>query len=139
MRGGARLERIVLMMVSAAILGGAFAGCGGGDSEPAPPPSTTIDSNTPTEIDVAAPPELEPGRLVAAQSACLACHRIGEAGNNGPGPDLTSTGTELTRTQIAKAVAKGPGIMPGYEAMKEKEPQKFGDLVAFLAWLGTDS
>ena len=28
----------------------------------------------------------EAGKLVAAQSGCLACHKIGENGNDGPGP-----------------------------------------------------
>ncbi len=132
------LRRHAVALVSAGLIATAAAGCGGGDSEPAPPPSTTIGSKAPTEIDIAVPPELESGRLVAAQSGCLACHRIGESGNNGPGPELTDIGTELTQAQLAKAVIAGPGIMPSYDAMKQKEPQKFEDLVAFLAWLGSD-
>ena len=35
------------------------------------------------------PANLEKGKLVAAQSGCLACHKIGENGNDGPGPHLT--------------------------------------------------
>ena len=30
--------------------------------------------------------EFEPGKQVVAQSGCLACHKIGENGNDGPGP-----------------------------------------------------
>jgi menaquinol-cytochrome c reductase cytochrome b/c subunit len=30
-------------------------------------------------------PQYEKGKLVAAQSGCLACHKIGENGNDGPG------------------------------------------------------
>ena len=36
-----------------------------------------------------------PGKLVVAQSGCLACHKIGENGNDGPGPDLTDIGDKL--------------------------------------------
>ena len=36
--------------------------------------------------------EFERGKQIAAQSGCLACHKIGENGNDGPGPDLTDIG-----------------------------------------------
>src|SRR6059036_1268740 len=32
------------------------------------------------------------GKQIAAQSGCLACHKIGESGNDGPGPPLTDVG-----------------------------------------------
>ena len=32
------------------------------------------------------------GKQVAAQSGCLACHKFGENGNDGPGPHLTDIG-----------------------------------------------
>ena len=136
MAGGRRLDRIVFATAGAAALALAGAGC---DDDPAPPaPSTSPVAESPVEIDIAVPRELEAGRLVAAQSGCLACHRIGASGNNGPGPDLTGVGTELSQAEIASAVAEGPGIMPSYEALKERKPQKFEDLVGFLAWLGTE-
>ena len=138
MAGGRRLDRIALAIAGAVALALGGAGC---DDEPAPPTSTPSSSpvaESPVEIDIAVPGELGAGRLVAAQSGCLACHRIGASGNNGPGPDLTGVGAELSRAEIASAVAEGPGIMPSYEALKEKKPQKFEDLVGFLAWLGTE-
>lgn len=138
MAGGRRLDRIALATAGAVALALAGAGC---DDDPAPPtstPSTSPVAESPVEIEIAVPGELEAGRLVAAQSGCLACHRIGESGSNGPGPDLTGVGTELSRAEIASAVAEGPGIMPSYEALKEKKPQKFEGLVDFLAWLGTE-
>src|SRR5690349_16918756 len=49
-------------------------------------------AGSPTEIDIAVAPEYEAGKLVAAQSGCLACHQFGENGNNGPGPKLTEIG-----------------------------------------------
>ena len=37
------------------------------------------------------------GELVVGQSGCLACHVIGDNGNNGPGPDLTHIGKTAAR------------------------------------------
>src|SRR6201995_3924115 len=36
--------------------------------------------------------EYEAGKKVGAQSGCLACHKIGENGNDGTGPQLTNIG-----------------------------------------------
>ena len=46
-------------------------------------------AGSPNSIDMVVPANLEKGKLVAAQSGCLACHKIGENGNDGPGPHLT--------------------------------------------------
>lgn len=139
MTGGRRFDRIALALVGALAVALVPTGCGGDD----PAPSTsTLSAPTaevsPVEIDIAVPEALEAGRLVASQTACLACHLIGPSGNDGPGPELTDVGVELSRAEIADAVAKGPGIMPRYVALKKEEPQKFEDLVAFLSWLGTE-
>ncbi len=37
----------------------------------------------------------EAGKQVVAQSGCLACHKIGENGNDGPGPPLGDIGAHL--------------------------------------------
>src|SRR4051794_805998 len=39
-------------------------------------------AGSPNEIDMQVPASLEPGKLVVAQSGCLACHKIGENGND---------------------------------------------------------
>ena len=61
--------------------------------------------------------QYEAGKLVAAQSGCLACHKIGENGNDGPGPHLTEIGDKLPQAAIrahagepdgADAVVRGP-------------------------------
>src|SRR6201990_589368 len=44
-------------------------------------------AGSPNEIDLQVPKQYEAGKLVAAQSGCLACHKIGENGNSGPGPE----------------------------------------------------
>ena len=52
-------------------------------------------AGSPNEIEYQVAPEYEAGKLVAAQSGCLACHKIGENGNDGPGPELTEIGNVL--------------------------------------------
>ena len=61
-------------------------------------PPTQIDEPTPARIKAMGPEmlaEYEKGKQVVAQSGCLACHKIGENGNDGPGPPLTEIGARL--------------------------------------------
>ncbi len=90
------------------------------------------EAGSPTEIEIETAAEFEPGKQVAAQAGCLACHIFESNGNDGPGPDLTTIGAELPATAIARSLEVGPGIMPSYADL---EPEKFDDLVAFLASL----
>jgi menaquinol-cytochrome c reductase cytochrome b/c subunit len=89
-------------------------------------------AGSPTEIDLEVPAEMEPGKQVAAQSGCLACHKLGENGNDGPGPELTEIGNKLPREAIARSLEVGPGVMPAYQNLP---PKKFEDLTSFLASL----
>jgi menaquinol-cytochrome c reductase cytochrome b/c subunit len=86
----------------------------------------------PSEVDLKTSAALEPGKQVVAQSGCLACHKLGENGNDGPGPDLTHIGARIPRNAIARSLEVGPGIMPSYS---ELPPQKSQQLTAFLASL----
>ena len=52
-------------------------------------------AEAPDKIDMDVPVALEAGQKVANQSGCGACHKFGEAGNPGPGPDLTHIGAKL--------------------------------------------
>ena len=90
------------------------------------------EAGSPTEIEIETAQEFEPGKQVAAQSGCLACHSFESNGNDGPGPDLTTIGAELPATAIARSLEVGPGIMPSYADL---EPEKFDDLIAFLSSL----
>jgi len=92
-------------------------------------------AGSPTQIDLEVAPEYEAGKLVAAQSGCLACHQFAENGNNGPGPELTEIGSRLPAAAISRSLIIGPGIMPSYSNLREEEPEKFDDLVLFLASL----
>jgi mono/diheme cytochrome c family protein len=72
------------------------------------------------------------GRAVAAQSGCLACHRIGEDGNLGPGPDLTHIRSRLTGVQIAHARINPKAPMPSFRNLPKA---RFEALVEFLSLL----
>src|ERR671937_1479322 len=58
----------------------------------------------PTEIQMKVAPQYEKGRAVAASSGCLGCHKIGDNGNNGPGPPLTKVGARLPKQAIARTL-----------------------------------
>jgi mono/diheme cytochrome c family protein len=89
-------------------------------------------AGSPTEIEMEVAPEFELGKQVAAQSGCLACHKFGENGNDGPGPELTEIGSTLPAQAIARSLEVGPQIMPAYGDLP---PEKFDALVEFLASL----
>ena len=72
------------------------------------------------------------GEDVVGESGCLACHVIGEAGNNGPGPDLTRIANTVPTAQIASTLRNPTPPMPSF---KNLPPEKFNDLVYFLSTL----
>ncbi len=76
--------------------------------------------------------EFEAGRLVVAQSGCLACHKLGDNGNAGPGPDLTHIAARLPRQGIARTLVNPTAPMPSF---KNLPPQKFTAIVNFLSQL----
>ena len=89
-------------------------------------------AGSPTEIDLEVPPQFETGKQVAAQSGCLACHKFGENGNDGPGPELTEIGAKLPAQAIERTLVNPSGVMPEYGSLP---PRKFDALVEFLASL----
>ena len=89
-------------------------------------------AGSPTEIELEVAPQFEQGMQVAAQSGCLACHKFGENGNDGPGPELTEIGSKLPANAIERTLVNPSGIMPEYGNLP---PEKFESLVAFLASL----
>lgn len=72
------------------------------------------------------------GRMVTAQSGCLACHRIGNVGHDGPGPELTTIGLRLPRRGIARALTNPTAPMPSYRYLPQG---KFRALVTYLSHL----
>jgi menaquinol-cytochrome c reductase cytochrome b/c subunit len=69
---------------------------------------------------------------VAAQSGCLACHKIGENGNDGPGPELTGIGNTLPQAAIRRTLENPTAPMPSYSGLPD---EKKTALVEFLAQL----
>src|SRR5215217_7323825 len=89
-------------------------------------------AGSPNEIDLQVAPQYEAGKLVAAQSGCLACHKIGENGNDGPGPHLTDIGDKLQPAAIRRTLDNPTAPMPSFAGLPE---EKKAALVAFLAQL----
>jgi mono/diheme cytochrome c family protein len=89
-------------------------------------------AGSPTEIELEVAPQFEQGKQVAAQSGCLACHKFGENGNDGPGPELSDIGSKLPAQAIERTLVNPSGIMPEYGNLP---PEKFDALVRFLASL----
>jgi menaquinol-cytochrome c reductase cytochrome b/c subunit len=89
-------------------------------------------AGSPNSIDMVVPANLEKGKLVAAQSGCLACHKIGENGNDGPGPHLTDIGDKLEPGAIRRTLENPTAPMPSFKGMPE---DKKSALVEFLASL----
>ncbi|HEX3510667.1 MAG TPA: c-type cytochrome [Solirubrobacteraceae bacterium] len=74
--------------------------------------------------------EYEAGKKVVAQSGCLACHKIGDNGNAGPGPNLTHIASRLPRQGIARTLVNPTAPMPSFKNLPAK---KFNAIVNFLA------
>ena len=92
-------------------------------------------AGSPNEVDMNVPANLEAGKLVVAQSGCLACHKIGENGNDGPGPHLTEIADKLPKAAIRQTLENPTDPMPSYRNLPEN---KKAALVDFLAQLHGD-
>jgi quinol---cytochrome c reductase cytochrome c subunit, bacillus type len=100
-------------------------------------------AGSPTEIEMQAPSDLkgkalaqfDQGKLVAAQSGCLACHKIGHNGNDGPGPELSGVGARLPKEAIARTLENPTAPMPSYAQLQRDRPEQFDAMVEFLAQL----
>jgi quinol---cytochrome c reductase cytochrome c subunit, bacillus type len=94
-----------------------------------------IDMPTPARIQVeggTALAKFEAGKLVVAQSGCLACHKIEHNGNGGPGPDLTQIGDRLPRQAIQRTLIEPSAPMPSFSGLPS---DKFNNIVEFLSQL----
>jgi menaquinol-cytochrome c reductase cytochrome b/c subunit len=89
-------------------------------------------AGSPNEIEYKVAPQYEAGKLVAAQSGCLACHKIGENGNSGPGPTLTAIATKLAPAAIERTLDNPTPPMPSF---KDLPAEKKTALVGFLSQL----
>lgn len=89
-------------------------------------------AGSPTEIEMDVAPRYEAGKEVVAGAGCLACHKIGENGNDSLGPDLTHVGSEVPRAAILRSVEIGPGIMPSFRDLPQKKLNELADFLASL-------
>ena len=97
-------------------------------------------TGSPNSVDLPAAVIAEPraggrvfraGEVVVGQSGCLACHVIGENGNNGPGPPLTHIGIDpaprrdrldAAQPDGADALVRGPGRQPARRSSRTWSP-----------------
>ena len=86
----------------------------------------------PTEVSMDVPKQYEAGKLVVAQSACLACHKIGDSGNGTLAPDLTHIGSRIPRNAIKRSLIAGPGIMSSFKSLGEEKLNEVADFLAYL-------
>jgi menaquinol-cytochrome c reductase cytochrome b/c subunit len=96
---------------------------------------TKIELETPERI-IALGPEMvksyEAGKQLVPQAGCLACHKIAENGNDGPGPPLTDIGARLPKQAIAQTLINPTAPMPSFKDLPQKQ---FDDLVLYLSQL----
>jgi menaquinol-cytochrome c reductase cytochrome b/c subunit len=95
----------------------------------------TVDLRPPAGLSASEITTFNAGKLVVGQSGCLACHAIGDNGNNGPGPPLTHVGSKLPPAAIASTLRNPTAPMPSFKALAQQDPQKFQNLVGFLSEL----
>jgi ubiquinol-cytochrome c reductase cytochrome b subunit/menaquinol-cytochrome c reductase cytochrome b/c subunit len=101
-------------------------------------PPSEVEIDPPSNI-VAQGPEavetFEKGGQVVAQSGCLACHKIAENGNDGPGPELTDIGARLPSQAIERTLINPTAPMPSFQSLSETSPEQFAQMVGFLSEL----
>jgi mono/diheme cytochrome c family protein len=89
-------------------------------------------AGSPNQIDLEVPAQYEPGKLVTAQSGCLACHKIGHNGNDGPGPELTDIGNKLPKAAILRTLENPTAPMPSFAGLPEEKKSAMVDFLAQL-------
>lgn len=89
-------------------------------------------AGSPTEIDMEVPEQYVYGKEIAANAGCLGCHKFGENGNDGPGPNLTTIGARLPKQAIERTLDNPTAPMPSF---RDLPPEQKEALVNFLAYL----
>jgi menaquinol-cytochrome c reductase cytochrome b/c subunit len=94
-----------------------------------------VQMKPPTNLTPAQLTTFQAGALVVGESGCLACHTIGDNGNNGPGPSLTHIASKLPPAGIASTLIDPTSPMPSFKSLEQQSPKKFQVLVGFLSEL----
>jgi menaquinol-cytochrome c reductase cytochrome b/c subunit len=95
-------------------------------------PPNAVDIPMPAGLTATEKKTFAAGEVVVGQVGCLACHVIGDSGNNGPGPPLTHIGKILEPGAIASTLIIPTPPMPSFKGLP---PQKFKNVVGFLSLL----
>lgn len=101
------------------------------------------EAGAPSQIELGPPPAIQEaggatltkwdqGRKLVAQSSCGGCHKIGENGNDGPGPPLTDIGDRLKAGAIRETLINPTRPMPSFADLG---PDKLDKMAFFLASL----
>jgi menaquinol-cytochrome c reductase cytochrome b/c subunit len=94
-----------------------------------------VDMKPPASLSASQAATFRAGADVVGDSGCLACHVLGDNGNNGPGPPLTHIGSILRPNAIASTLRNPTAPMPSFASLADTQPKQFGNLVNFLAEL----
>jgi len=89
-------------------------------------------AGSPNSIEYKVPAQYEEGKLIVAQSGCLACHKIGHNGNDGPGPELTEIANVLPKAAILRTLENPTPPMPSFAGMPEEKKQAMVDFLSQL-------
>lgn len=95
----------------------------------------TVDMKPPANFTAQEKATFSAGEVVVGQSGCLACHQLGDNGNNGPGPVLTHIARTVPYQQLASTLLTPTPPMPSFRGLQKQYPQKFNTLVSFLSLL----
>src|SRR5690242_16373939 len=88
-------------------------------------------AGSPNMIEMEVAPEYEQGKVVVAQSGCLACHKIGENGGD-LGPHLTHIGDVLDKGAIRRTLDNPTAPMPSFAGLPEEKKAAMVDFLASL-------
>ena len=89
-------------------------------------------AGSPNSIEYEVAAKYEAGKLAVAQSGCLACHKIGENGNGGPGPDLTDIATKLPKAAILRTLENPTAPMPSFAGLPAEKKNAMVDFLSQL-------
>jgi cytochrome c2 len=89
-------------------------------------------AGSPNEIEYKVPAKYEAGKLAVAQSGCLACHKIGENGNGGPGPNLTDIADKLPKAAMLRTLENPTAPMPSFAGLPEEKKLAIVDFLSQL-------
>jgi mono/diheme cytochrome c family protein len=101
------------------------------------------EAGAPSEIGIGPPPSVQAaggatlvkwdtGRKLVAQNSCGGCHKIGENGNDGPGPPLTEIGDRLKEGAIRETLINPTRPMPSFANLGAANIDKMAFFLASL-------